>query len=198
MKSVAGMSVLLLGVLIFLLLALAVYVFRSLPYILAFVLIGEIVVLVAAIFAPLLAGSRKGWFARAVFALIAVALANSYMLFLAGRWGVEPTGWERAVLHWQDGVFGLVRFVVNFLDAVMRAVFGFAEGPIGSFLDKLHPPSSLGVDQPLPGIGRVPSVPMATVLNVLIGVLGSLWTASVVKGVLPRGGPSHGKAAAHH
>lgn len=203
MKSLVGTSVLVLGVLIFLLLALAIYVFRSLPYVLAFVLVAEIVVLAAAILGPLLAGgAKKGWFGRAVFALIAVALANSYMSFLATRWGVEPTGWERAVLHWQDGlialVWGLFRFVVGFLDAVMRAVFGLADGPIGALLDKVRPPSSLGTDQPLPGIGRVPDLPLSTIVNVLVGVLGSLWTASVVKGVLPRGGGSHGKAAAAH
>jgi len=185
-------------VLIFLLLALAIYVFGSLPYILAAVLVAEVVVLVAAIFAPLLGGgARKGWFGRALFALIAVALANSYMLFLAGRWGVEPAGWERAVLHWQDGVIGFGKFIVSFLDAVLRAVLGLTEGPISAFLDKLRPPQNLGFDQPLPGVGRIESLPLSTIVNVLIGVLGSLWTASVVKGVLPRGG-SHGKAAAHH
>jgi hypothetical protein len=204
MKSLAGVSVLMFGFLIFLLLALAIYVFRSLPYILALVLIAEIVVLVAAIIGPLLAGgARRGWFGRAVFALIAVALANSYMLFLANRWGVAPSGWERAVLHWQEGViaivWGLVRFVVSFLDAVLRAVLGLSEGPIGAFFDKLRPPSNLGFDEPLPGVGRIPNLPLATIVNVLIGVLGSLWTASVVKGVLPRSGGSHGKAAgAHH
>ena len=197
MKSLAGTSVLLLGVLIFLLLALAIYVFRAMPYLLALVLLAEILVLAAAILAPVLSGTaRKGWFGRAVFALIAVALANTFMLSLARRWGVEPQGWYGAVLHWQDGIFRVVGAVVGFLDAVLKAVFGLGQGPIASFLDKLRPPTMISGGGGLPGAGSLPAVSFATLFNILVGVLGSLWTASVVKGVLPRGGGSHGKSAA--
>ena len=199
MKSVAGTSVFVLGVLIFLLLAMAVYVFRSMPYLLGVVLLGEILVLAAAILAPVLGGSRKGWFGRAVFALIAVALANLYMLFLAQRWGVEPQGWYRTVLHWQDWTIGVVlgvfRFVTLFLDAVLKAVLNLHEGPIGAFLAKLRPPSALGLAGSIPGAEGVETLPFGMIWNLLLGVLGSLWTASVVKGVLPR---TSGKSAAHH
>jgi hypothetical protein len=199
MKNLAGMSVLVLGVVIFLLLAMAIYVFRAMPYLLALVLLGEILVLAAAILAPLLSGTaRKGWFGRAVFALIAVALANTYMLSLAQRWGVQPQGWYAVVLHWQDGVFRFVGMIIGFLDALLKAVFGLGQAPIGGFVDRLRPPSTFSGGEMLPGAGRLPSISTATVFNVLVGVLGSLWTASVVKGVLPRGG-GHGKeAAAHH
>jgi hypothetical protein len=205
MKNLAGMSVLALGVLIFLLLALAVYVFRTWPYVLALVLLGEVVVLAAAILAPLLSGgAKKGWFGRALFSLIAAALANSYMLFLANRWGVQPQGWYHTILHWQDGAVGLVlgavRFVANFLDAVLRAVFSLHEDPINGFLDKLRPPSTLDAGEPIPGAGRLPGVSLTMVANMLLGIIASLWTASVVKGVLPRGHAhdgGHGKSAAH-
>jgi hypothetical protein len=199
MKNLAGMSVLLLGVLIFLMLALAVYVFRAMPYLLALVLLGEILVLAAAILAPVLSGTaRKGWFGRALFALIAVALANTYMLSLARRWGVEPQGWYAVVLHWQDGLFRVAGMVVGFLDALLKAVFGLGQGPISAFLDRLHPPEMITGAETLPGAGHLPPISFATVFNILVGVLGSLWTASVVKGVLPRGGGAHGKAAAAH
>jgi hypothetical protein len=199
MKSLAATSVLVLGVLIFLLLALAIYVFRAMPYLLALVLLAEILVLAAAILAPLLSGTaKKGWFGRAVFALIAVALANTYMLSLARRWGVEPGGWYAVILHWQDGLFRAVGLVISFLDAVLKAVFGLGQGPIAGFLDKLRPPETLSGGEMLPGAGRLPTVSFATVFNILVGVLGSLWTASVVKGVLPRGGGGREKAAAHH
>jgi hypothetical protein len=198
MKSLTGMSVLLLGVLIFLVLALAIYVFRAMPYLLAVVLLAEILVLAAAILAPVLSGTaKKGWLGRAVFALIAVALANTYMLSLAKRWGIEPQGWYAVVLHWQDGIWRVLAVVVGFLDALMKAVFGLGQGPISSFLDKLRPPEVISGGEILPGAGRLPTVSFATVFNILVGVLGSLWTASVVKGVLPRGG-SHGKAAPQH
>ena len=197
MKNLAGTSVALLGVLIFVLLALAIYVFRAMPYPLALVLLAEILVLAAAILAPLLSGTaKKGWFGRAVFALVAVALANTYMVSLAHRWGIEPEGWYGVVLHWQDGIFRVVGMVVGFLDALLKAVFGLAQGPIAAFLDKLRPPESFSGGEMLPGAGRLPTISTSTVLNVLIGVLGSLWTASVVKGVLPSSGG--GKAAAHH
>lgn len=199
MKSLAGMSVLLLGVLIFLLLALAIYVFKAMPYLLAGVLLAEILVLAAAILAPVLSGTaKKGWFGRAVFALIAVALANTYMLSLARRWGVEPMGWYAMVLHWQDGIFRGIVAVIGFLDAVLKAVFGFGQGPIASFLDKLRPPQMISGGEMLPGAGRLPDMSFATLFNILVGVLGSLWTASVVKGVLPRGGGPQGKSAAAH
>ena len=198
MKNLAGTSVLLLGVLIFLLLALAIYVFRTMPYLLGGVLLAEVVVLAVAILAPLLTGgAKKGWFGRAVFALVAVALANTYMLSLAGRWGVEPDGLYRTVLHWQDGVVGAVMFVINFFDAVLKAVFGLAQGPISGLLDKLRPPTMVG-GEALPGGPRLPDVSFGLLLNILVGVLGSLWTASVVKGVLPRGAAQGKGAAAHH
>jgi hypothetical protein len=198
MKSLAGTSVLVLGVLIFVLLALAIYVFRAMPYLLALVLLAEILVLAAAILAPLLSGTaKKGWFGRAVFALVAVALANTYMLSLARRWGVEPGGWYAVILHWQDGLFRAVGMVISFIDALLKAVFGLGQGPIASFLDKLRPPQTLSGGEMLPGAGQLPTVSFATVFNILVGVLGSLWTASVVKGVLPRGGGQE-KAAAHH
>jgi hypothetical protein len=199
MKNLAGTSVALLGVLIFVLLALAIYVFRAMPYLLALVLLAEILVLAAAILAPLLSGTaKKGWFGRAVFALVAVALANTYMVSLAHRWGIEPEGWYGVVLHWQDGIFRVVGMVVGFLDALLKAVFGLAQGPIAAFLDKLRPPESFSGGEMLPGAGRLPTISTSTVLNVLIGVLGSLWTASVVKGVLPRGHAGGKEAAAHH
>jgi hypothetical protein len=197
MKSLAGMSVVLLGVLIFLLLALAVYAFRSMPYLLTVVLLAEVLVLAAAILAPVLSGTRKGWLGRAVFALIAVALANTYMLSLARRWGVEPQGWQAGVLHWQDGIFHIVGAVIGFLDALLKAVFGLGQGPIASLLDRLRPPQSINGGELLPGAGPLPTVSLATLFNILVGVLGSLWTASVVKGVLPRGGSHGGKSAAH-
>lgn len=199
MKSLAATSVLLLGVLIFILLALAIYVFRAMPYLLALVLLAELLVLAAAILAPVLSGTaKKGWFGRALFALIAVALANTYMLSLAHRWGVEPQGWYGAVLHWQDGVFRVAGMLIGFFDALLKAVFGLGQAPIGGFLDKLRPPPTFSGGEVLPGAGALPTISTSTVFNVLVGVLGSLWTASVVKGVLPRGG-GHGKeAAAHH
>ena len=207
MKNLAGMSVLALGVLIFLLLALAIYVFHTMPYVLAGVLLAEIVVLGAAILAPIVSGGgKKGWFGRAVFALIAVGLANSYMLFLAHRWSVEPQGWYGAVLHWQDGAIrialSLFGFVAAFLDAVLKAVFSLSQGPIGAFLNQLRPPQSLDIGGAFPGgEGRMESPPLGVVINILIGVVGSLWTALVLKRLLPSGG--HGsakgqKAGAHH
>jgi hypothetical protein len=200
MKNLSGMSVLLLGILIFLLLAFAIYVFRSMPYLLALVLLAEVLVLAAAILAPLLSGTaKKGWFGRAVFALVAVALANTYMLSLARRWGVEPQGWYGAVLHWQDGIFHVVGAVVGFLDALLKAVFGLGQGPIAGLLDKVRPPQTISGGELLPGGGSLPTVSFATVFNILVGILGSLWTASVVKGVLPSGHGHSGKsAAAHH
>jgi hypothetical protein len=198
MKNLAGMSVVLLGVLIFVLLAFAIYVFRSMPYLLALVLVAEVLVLAAAILAPLLSGTaRRGWLGRAVFALIAVALANTYMLSLARRWGVEPQGWYGAVLHWQDGIVHIAGMVVGFLDALLKAVFGLAQGPIASLLDKVRPPQEISGGELLPGAGRLPTVSFGTLFNIVVGVLGSLWTASVVKGVLPRGGSHGGKSAAH-
>ena len=195
MKSLAGMSVALLGVLIFLVLAFAVYVFRTMPYVLGAVLIGEIIVLGAAILAPLLSeGAKKGWLGRAIFALVAVALANSYMLFLAARWSVEPEGWFRAVLHWQDGimrfVIAIVAFIAAFLDAVLKAVFSLGQGPISSALEQLHAPSRLDLDG-LPGVTGAPTVSLGLIGNVLLGVLGSFWTATVVKRVIK---PAHGAA----
>ena len=200
MKNLAGMSVLALGVLIFLLLALAIYVFHTMPYVLAVVLLAEIVVLGAAILAPVLSGGgAKGWFGRAVFALIAVGLANSYMLFLANRWSIEPQGWYAAVLHWQDGAIriavGLFGFVAAFLDAVLKAVFSLGQGPISAFIDQLRAPQSLDIGGAFPGgEGRMDSLPLGMVINVLIGVVGSLWTALVLKRLLPSG--AHGSARA--
>jgi hypothetical protein len=196
MKGLAGTSVFLLGVLIFLLLALAVYLFRTMPLILGGVLIAEVLVLAAAIFAPLLAsGAKKGWFGRAVFALVAVALANLYMLFLGQRWNVEPQGLYHSVLHWQDSIVRVVGFVIGFLDDTLKAVLNLREGPISSLLHKLRPPNSLDLSASLPG-SDLPTLRLGMVINLLIGVIGSLWTASVVKGVLPSSGG--GKAAAHH
>jgi hypothetical protein len=205
MKALAKMSVLGLGVLIFLLLALAVYVFRTMPYLLGAVLIGEIIVLGAAILAPLLnGGAKKGWIGRAAFALVAVALANSYMLFLAARWNIEPQGWCRAVLHWQDGairfVLAMIAFVVAFLDAVLKAVFSLGRGPISAFLEQLHAPSRLELDG-LPGVEGAPTLSLGLLGNMLLGVLGSLWTALVVKQVVSRahgGAEGHADAKAHH
>ena len=192
-------SVFVLGVLIFLLLALAVYVFHAMPFLLGIVLLAEVLVLAAAILAPVLSRSTRGWFGRAVFALVAVALANLYMLFLAGRWGVEPQGWYHTVLHWQDWlvnlIVGVFHFVVLFLDAVLKAVLSLHEGPIGAFLDKLRLPSTVGLAGSIPGAEGVGALPLSMIGNLLVGVIGSLWTASVVKGVMPR---SQGKAAAGH
>lgn len=205
MKSLAGMSVAALGILIFLLLALAVYVFARMPYLLGAVLIGEIIVLGAAILAPLLSeGAKKGWIGRALFALVAVALANSYMLFLAARWNVEPQGWYHTVLHWQDGAMrvaiGLVGFLIAFLDAVLKAVFSLGQGPIASSLGRLHAPSRVDLDG-LRGVEGSPTLSLGLIGNVLLGVLGSLWTATVVKRVLRPAHASpggHKSAAAHH
>ena len=200
MKTLTRMSAPLLGVLIFLLLDLAIYVFRTLPYVLAVVLIAEVVVLAAAVLAPLLSGgARKGWFGRAAFALIGVALANSYMLFLAHRWSVEPGGLYGAVLHWQDAVARFAGFVVGFLDAVLKAVFSLSQGPIASVLERLRPPSSIDFAGVLPGgEGRMSPMPLSVVVNVLVGVVGSLWTALVLKRVLRGGGQGgHGPSAAH-
>ncbi len=200
MKTLARMSAPLLGVLIFLLLALAIYVFRTLPYVLAAVLIAEVLVLAAAVLAPLLSGgARKGWFGRAAFALIGVGLANSYMLFLAHRWSIEPGGLYAAVLHWQEGVARFAGFVVGFLDAVLKAVFSLSQGPIGGFLERLRPPSSIDFAGAFPGgEGRMAPMPLAVLLNILVGVVGSLWTALVLKRVLRGGGQGgHGAPAAH-
>ncbi len=200
MKNLARLSAPVLGLLIFLLLALAIYVFRTLPYLLGVVLLAEVVVSAAAVLAPLLSGgARKGWFGRAVFALIGVGLANSYMLFLAHRWSIEPSGLYAAVLHWQDGVVRFAAFVVGFLDAVLKAVFSLGQGPIASFLERLRPPSSIDFAGLLPGgEGRMSPMPLSVVVNILVGVIGSLWTALVLKGVLRGGGAgSHGPSGAH-
>ena len=200
MKNLAKVSAPLLGVLIFLLLALAIYVFRTLPYLLGVVLVAEVVVLAAAILAPLLSGgAKKGWFGRALFALIGVALANSYMLFLAHRWSVEPGGLYATVLHWQDGVVRFAGFVVGFLDAVLKAVFSLSQGPISGFFERLRPPSNLDLGTALPGAeGRFGSMPLGVLVNILIGVIGSLWTALVLKRVLSGSGQGgHGHSAAH-
>lgn len=207
MKNLSAMPVLALGVVIFLLLALAIYIFRTIPYVLAGVLLAEIVVLGAAILAPLFSGGgKKGWFGRAVFTLIAVGLANSYMLFLSHRWSVEPEGWYGAVLHWQDGlvriVFGLGGFVIGFLDAVLKAVFSLSQGPIGGFFAQLRPPQSVDFGGAFPGgEGRMQLMPLSVAINILIGVIGSLWTALVLKRLMPSGGASHGgggHGSGHH
>ena len=195
MKTLTKLSAPLLGLLIFLLLALAIYVFRSLPYLLGAVLLAEVVVLAAAILAPLLAGgARKGWFGRALFALLGVGLANSYMLFLAHRWSVEPGGLYATVLHWQDGLLRIGGFVLGFLDDVLKAVFSLSQGPIAGLLQRLSPPSSIDFGGAFPGgDGRMAPLPLTTIVNLLVGVVGSLWTALVLKRVLRGGGhASHG------
>jgi hypothetical protein len=199
MKNLAKLSAPAMGLLIFVLLALAIYVFRTLPYLLAAVLLAEVVVLAAAILAPLLSGgARKGWFGRAVFALLGVGLANTYMLFLAHRWSVEPGGLYATVLHWQDGVLRFFGYAIGFVDALLKAVLGADQGPIASLLHQLSPPSSLDLGGAFPGgEGRMAAMPLATIINVFVGVVGSLWTALVLKGVL-RGGGHGGHASQGH
>ena len=200
MKTLTRLSAPVLALLIFLLLALAIYVFRTLPYLLGVVLLAEVLVLAAAILAPLLSGGAKqGWFGRALFALIGVGLANSYMLFLAHRWSIEPGGLYATVLHWQDGVVRFAGFVVGFLDAVLKAVFSLSQGPIAGVLERLRPPSSIDFAGAFPGgEGRMAPVSFGVALNILIGVIGSLWTALVLKRVLRGGGQGgHGPSAAH-
>jgi hypothetical protein len=203
MKALTALSAPLMALLIFVLLALAIYVFRTLPYLLAAVLIAEVVVLAAAILAPLLSGgARKGWFGRALFALLGVGLANTYMLFLAHRWSVEPGGLYATVLHWQDGLVRGAGLVIGFVDALLKAVFSLNQGPIASLLDHLRPPSDVDLGSAFPGGGgRMAPMPLATIVNVLVGVIGSLWTALVLKRVLRGGGhgghaePGHGRTA---
>ena len=201
-------SVLVIGIAIFLVLAFAVYVFRSFPYLLGLILIAEWLVLAGVVLGPLLVNRMtRGWFGGVVIGVLAVALANLYMLFLAQRWGVEPFGWYRAGLHWQDGVVGVVLglfgFVVSFLDALLKALFNLSRGPIGSFLSQLHWPSRLDFDLPPSGIQGVPDVRVEDLRigllgNLLLGAVASLMTASVVKGLLPRSKAVKGGAAAHH
>ena len=199
MKTFAGMPVLALGLTIFVLMALAIYVFSITPYVLAGVLLAEIVVLAAAILAPVLSGgAKKGWFGRAVFALVSVALANSYMLFLARHWSIDPQGWYGAVLHWQDGAVRIAGYVVGFLDALLKAIFSLSQGPIAALFARLQPPASIDVGSAFPGgAGRMQSLPLGVALNLVIGVVGSLWTALVLKRVLPRGHDSHGASGGH-
>lgn len=193
MKNLARLSAPVMGLLIFLLLALAIYVFRTLPYLLGAVLLAEVVVLAAAVLAPLLSGgARKGWFGRALFALIGVALANSYMLFLAHRWSIEPGGLYATVLHWQEGVVRFAAFVVGFLDAVLKAVFSLSQGPISGLLDRLRPPSDIDLGGAFPGgAGRMAPMPLTVIVNLLVGIVGSLWTALVLKRVLKGGRGGH-------
>ena len=195
-------SVLVIGIAIFLMLAFAIYVFRSFPYLLGLILVAEWVVLAGVVLGPLLVNRMtRGWFGGVVIGVVAVALANLYMLVLARRWGVEPTGWYRAGLHWQDGVVGLALglfgFVVSFLDALLKAMLNLSRGPIGGFLSQLHWPSRLDVVLPPSGIQGLDDLRMGLFGNLLLGAVASLMTASVVKGLLPRARPNGG-ATAHH
>ncbi len=191
-------SVLVIGIAIFLLLPFAIYVFRSFPYLLGLILLAEWLVLAGVVLGPLLVSRMtRGWFAGVVIGVLAVALANLYMLVLAQRWGVEPTGWYRAGLHWQDGVLGLFGFVVSFLDALLKALLNLSRGPIGSFLSQLRWPSRLDVVLPPSGIQGLDNLRMGLFGNLLLGAVASLMTASVVKSLLPRA-RSNGGAPARH
>ncbi len=200
-------SVLVIGIAIFLLLAFAIYIFRSFPYLLGLVLIAEWLVLAGVVLGPLLVNRMTGgWLGGVAIGVLAVALANLYMLLLARRWGVEPTGWYRVGLHWQDGVVSLALalfgFVVAFLDALLKVLFNLNRDPIAGFLAELRWPSSLDIELPRSGFAwapdlRVQDLRLELLGNLALGAVASLMTASVVKGLLrrPRAGE---RAAARH
>ncbi len=200
-------SVLVIGAAIFLILAFSIYIFRSFPYLLGLVLILEWIVLIGGVLGPLLVNRMtRSWFGGVVIGLLAVALANLFMLLLARRWNVEPTGWYAAGLHWQDSlvklVLGVAGFVVGFLDALIKALFNLSQGPIQRFLDHLRWPTRLDLDVPPTGIQGLPDFQIESIkigfwANLILGAVASLMAASVVKGLLPRARSSAGASARH-
>ncbi len=188
MKS--STSVVLLGALIFIVLAFAIYIFHSFPYLLALVLVAEWLVAALTVFSPAFTqGKSSGWLSKVLMVAIALAFANLYMLFLARRWGVEPSGMYHFTLHWQDAAIGFVlaffKFLVNFVDDLFKAVFNTGAAPIASSVAKL------GVGAGLDALGRLTVLPY-----LLIGTIGSLLSASAVKGLMAKSKGSSG--GGHH
>ena len=191
MKS--STSVVLLGPVIFIAMAFAIYVFHSFPYLLALLLIAEWIAVAMTMFSPAFDGKRSGWLSKVLLVLIALAFANLYMLFLARRWGVEPAGWYGFTLHWQDSAIGFVvamfKFVVGFFDDLIGAVFNTGNSPIQSSISKLG--AGAGLDMFTGPVGRMTVLPY-----LVIGGIGSLLTATVLKGLLAKS-KSH-TSGGHH
>lgn len=193
MKS--STSVILLGPLLFILMAFAIYIFHSFPYLLALVLLAEWIAVAMTVFGPAFDGKRSGWLSRVLLVLIGLGFANLYMLFLGRQWGVDPAGWYRFTLHWQDGAIGFVtafaKFVVSFFDDLIKAVFNTGNAPIQSSISKLG--SGAGLGELTGSIGRLPVLPY-----LLVGAIGSLMSASVLKGLLAKSKGGSGGGGGHH
>jgi hypothetical protein len=163
MKAFGKDSVVLWTAAVFLLLALAIYVFRSFPHLLTAVVLGELVLLAYGALGPLVRdglGARP--LGRAALVLAAMALANGFMLLLAQRWGAQPHGWVRAVLHWQDGPLRLIASAIGFLDALLRAVLHLGRTPFS---------------------GGLPRPPAGLFPNLALGLLASVATALALRGL---------------
>jgi hypothetical protein len=188
-----GMSVVVLGALLFIVMAFAVYVFRSFPYLLGAVLLAEWIILAVAVAGPLISSDmKKGWIGFLVSVLFALALANIYMLFLARAWGVDLFGWYRWTLMLQNTVVGLVvhafQYVIRFLDAVLMALFGLKQAPIEDFVLGLWRRVAEALRAPL-SIQAGDDLKLGLLINLVIGAAACLVSASVIRKIVPR---SHG------
>ncbi len=199
-----SVSVVVLGAVIFVLLAFAIYIFNSFPYLLALVLLAEWLALALAVLGPLVAPAiRKGWLGRVVAVLLTIGLANIYMLFLASRWGVEPEGWFRSTLTFEaavlNGALRLAAYVVAFLDALLKTVLGLHRGPIGSFFSEVVAALDGGLHGPLEVQADFEGLRLGLLVNLFVGILASIFSAQVLKGLLPAGrGGAHGGGESGH
>jgi hypothetical protein len=184
----SGLSVVVLAGLLFVALGFSVYVFGAFPFLLGIVLIAEWVILGLAILTPMVSEpARKGWLRSLLAVLVALALANMYMLFLARTWGIEIYGWYWTTLHLQVAVLGGVAhaagYVIGFLDAMLKALLGLREGPIEGALGAGWRVGADLVGSLLGGDGA-PRLPM--LLNLAVGLLASVMSAQIIKRLVAR------------
>ena len=157
----------------------AVYVYPRFPYLLLMALICEWGFGIAAVIGIFNAARYSTFMTpgEGVSILAAIYFGNAYVMFLAGQWDVDISGWPLMTLQFEAGVLA---YVGHFFGALIQAVFHLPFDPLTRAVRRMMGGFNGELELPRLG-GGVVAWSGKLLAQVVLGVLSGVISAIVLR-----------------